>query len=59
MANSGMRSIFDRPVDVVEEARLDAAAELEIDAGRGVPHDRVRVWLARLGKGERVPPPEA
>lgn len=51
------KSIVDLPLDDAEEARLDAAAELEIEAGRGVPHGRVREWLAKRGKGEKVPPP--
>ena len=41
------------------EAALDAEAEADYAAGRVVPHERVREWLARLARGERVPPPEA
>jgi predicted transcriptional regulator len=41
----------------VEEERLDQQAEAEIDAGLGVPHERVREWLIRRGKGEKIPPP--
>ena len=37
----------------------DAAAEADFAAGRVVPHERVREWLMRLAKGEKVPPPEA
>jgi len=57
MADSERKSIFDIPPDEAEEARLDAVAEAEIDAGKGIPHERVREWLLRLAKGERVPPP--
>ena len=53
------QSILDLPLDEAEEARLDAEADAEIDAGKGVPHERVREWLLRLAKGEKVPPPKA
>jgi predicted transcriptional regulator len=59
MAISDAQSVFDTPLDDAEEARIDAIADAEIDAGKGVPHKRVREWLARLAKGERVPPPSA
>lgn len=59
MAETDNRSILDLPLDEAEEARLDAEADAEIEAGRGVPHERVREWLMKLIKGERVPPPEA
>jgi predicted transcriptional regulator len=59
MVESKPRSIFDMPPDVAAEARLDAEAEADYAAGRVVPHERVREWLMRLAKGERVPPPEA
>ncbi len=52
-------SVFDTPLDDAEEARLDAIAEAEIDAGKGVPHEVVREWLLKLARGERVPPPTA
>ena len=57
MAGIEPRSVFDIPPDEAEEARLDAQAEAEIDAGLGVPHEKVRLWLMKLAKGERVPPP--
>jgi hypothetical protein len=59
MADSNPHSIFDTPPDAAVEARLDAEAEADYAAGRIVPHSRVREWLQRLMKGERVPPPEA
>jgi predicted transcriptional regulator len=59
MAKTDTNSIFDLPLDDAEEARLDAAAENEIEAGHGVPHDRVREWLLKLAKGDKVPPPTA
>lgn len=59
MAEPEPKSIFDIPLDEAEEARLDAEADAEIDAGKGVPHERVREWLLQLAKGKRVPPPKA
>lgn len=59
MAETEARSILDRPHDEAEEARLDAEADAEIAAGKGVPHERVREWLLKLARGEKVPPPEA
>ncbi|HXE55589.1 MAG TPA: hypothetical protein VN541_21375 [Tepidisphaeraceae bacterium] len=52
-------SLFDLPPDEAAEARADAAAEADVAAGRVVPHERVREWLERLAKGEKVPPPSA
>ncbi len=52
-----IKSLFDLPLDEAEEARLDAAARADIEAGKGVPHERVREWLEKLKAGERVPPP--
>jgi len=51
--------VFDTPLDEANEARLDMMADAEIDAGKGVPHEKVREWLAKLAKGERAPPPKA
>jgi hypothetical protein len=48
MAETEPKSIFDIPPD-----------DAEIEAGKGVPHERVREWLARLGRGKKVPPPTA
>ncbi len=59
MAVSEPKSVFETPLDEVEEAGLDAIADAEIEAGKGVPHERVREWLAKLAKGERLPPPSA
>jgi len=58
MADSKISSIFDVPPDAATEARLDAEAEADYAAGHVVPHERVREWLMRLAKGEKVPPPE-
>lgn len=59
MAETRTRSILDLPLDEADEARLDAEADAEIAAGKGVPHERVRKWLLKLAKGQKVPPPEA
>ncbi len=59
MADTEVNSIFDLETDEVLEARLDAEAEAAYAAGRVVPHERVREWLTKLAKGERVPPPRA
>jgi predicted transcriptional regulator len=50
------KSIFDE-VDEAEEARAIQEAEAEIDAGKGVPHGKVRRWLRKLAKGKFAPPP--
>jgi hypothetical protein len=39
MADTETKSIFDIEPDEAEEARLDAVAEAEIEAGQFVPHD--------------------
>ncbi len=59
MTISTPKSVFDTPLDDAEEARLDAIADAEIDAGKGVSHEVVREWLAKLAKGKRVSPPSA
>jgi hypothetical protein len=59
MADPTIKSILDLPLDPAAEAAADAAADAEIEAGKGVPHERVREWLLRLANGERLPPPEA
>jgi hypothetical protein len=41
------------------EAVADAVALAEIAAGKGVPNDRVLVWLQQLAKGIKTPPPQA
>lgn len=59
MPDTNLNSILDLPLDEAAEAAADAAADAEIEAGKGVPHERVREWLLRLVNGEKVPPPEA
>jgi predicted transcriptional regulator len=50
------KSIFDE-IDEAEEKRAIAEAEAELDAGKGVPHKKVRQWLRRLSRGKVTPPP--
>lgn len=59
MADTKPKSVFDTEPDEAHEARLDAEAIADFEASRVVPHEHVREWLARLAKGERVPPPKA
>lgn len=59
MAEPSVKSIFDIESDAATEKRLDAEAEADYAAGRFVPHERVREWLLKLARGEKVPPPEA
>jgi predicted transcriptional regulator len=50
------KSAFDEIDDNIE-ARAIAEAEAEIEAGKGVPHAKVRRWLLKLLTGEVIPPP--
>jgi len=59
MAESKSKSLFETQPDAAHEARLDAEAEADCAAGRLVPHERVRAWLAKLARGQREPPPDA
>ena len=57
MADQATKSIFDVQPDAAAEAAADAQADAEIEAGQGVPHERVREWLRHLGQGKTLPPP--
>lgn len=59
MTATATPSVFDTAPDAQDEARRDAQADAEIEAGKGVSHAKVRAWLLRLAKGEKVPPPAA
>lgn len=50
------KSVFDE-IDEQEEARAIAEAEAEIEAGQGLPHEKVRKWLLKLAKGKISKPP--
>ena len=52
MAKVRTASLLDLPQD-------DADADAEIEAGMGIPHERVRDWLLKLAAGEQVPLPAA
>ena len=43
-----VKSVFDQ---------IDDEAEAEIEAGKGIAHDKVREWLLKLARGEITPPP--
>jgi hypothetical protein len=45
--------------NAADDAVEDAAALAEIAAGKGVPNDRVLLWLQQLARGIKVPPPRA
>jgi hypothetical protein len=51
-----VKSVFEK-IDDESEARAIAEAEAELDAGKGIPHEKVREWLLKLAKGEILPPP--
>ena len=51
-----VKSVFDQ-IDDEAEAQGIAEAEAELDAGKGIPHERVREWLLKLASDEITPPP--
>lgn len=58
MAETDPKSIFEIERDEAEEARLDAAADAEIEAGQFVTHDRVAKWLKSWGTPDELPCPK-
>ena len=58
MAEPEGRSIFEPEWDAAEEARLDALAEADIEAGRVVPHEEVVKWLKSWGTPNVLPCPQ-
>jgi len=58
MADGKNTSIFDIPPDEADEARRDAAADAEIEAGQFVSHDKVVDWLKSWGKPGELPCPK-
>jgi predicted transcriptional regulator len=57
MAKSDTRSIFSEHPDEAEEARLDAEAMADYEAGRVVPHAEVVKWLRSWGNPDELPCP--
>jgi predicted transcriptional regulator len=57
MADTELKSIFDKEPDEAEEARLDAEADAAIDAGQFVTHDKVVKWLKSWGTPDELPCP--
>lgn len=51
-------SIFD-VIDTAHEARRDAEAEADIEAGRVIPNDEVCAWLETWGTPNEKPVPKA
>ena len=51
-----VKSVVDQ-IDGEAEARAIAEAEAELDAGKGIPHEKVREWLLKLARGEIARPP--
>jgi predicted transcriptional regulator len=49
-------NLFDELEDEAELA-ADAAADADLEAGRVVPHERVREWLKSLGTPNQLPTP--
>jgi len=52
-------SLFDHAESKEDTARLDAAAEAQIAAGRTVDHERVAAWIEARKRGEKLPPPSS
>jgi len=59
MSQREQTSIFDIEPDEALEARLDAEAEADYQAGRFVPHEQVREWLLKLARRDGATPPIA
>lgn len=57
MPDTEAKSAFDMEPGPEHEACLDAEAEADYAAGRIISHERMCEWLAKLAKGEKVPPP--
>jgi predicted transcriptional regulator len=52
------KTLFDRS-DPEAEAKADARAEADVEAGRLINHAAVRRWLASWGKARPLPRPRA
>ena len=50
------KSLFDSPE---AEARSEARAEADVEAGRLLSHETVRHWLLSWGSEQRLPRPRA
>jgi len=48
------KSLFDSPE---AEAKSEARAEADVQAGRLISHESVRRWLASWGSAKRLPRP--
>lgn len=45
------------PTDPAERTRLLAEARAQLDAGQGIPHERVAAWLLELAAGRPAKAP--
>ena len=57
MADTDVKPPFDTGEDEAEEARLDAKAEADMEAGRFVSHAKVVRWLQSWGTPNKLPRP--
>jgi predicted transcriptional regulator len=57
MDRTDTRPLPHTEIDAEMEARLDAKAVADADAGRVIPHERMAEWLTKLANGQKVPPP--
>ena len=57
MAKNKHDTLFDPPPDEAKEARLDALADAEIEAGKDIPHAQVAKWLKSWGAPNELPRP--
>ena len=51
-------SIFDE-VDPVAEEAADAEGLADLEAGRTISHDAMKLWLNSWGAPDELPPPRA
>ena len=58
MPQDTISPLYDLEPDPALEARLDAEAQADCEAGRVIPHERVRAWLMKLAHGDKLQPPE-
>jgi predicted transcriptional regulator len=58
MADTEMKSIYDVEPNEAEEERLDATADVEIEAGHFVVHNKVVEWLKSWGTPHELPCPK-
>jgi len=50
-------AIFDVP-DEADDARREAQAVADVEAGRVISHEAMKAWLLSWGKPDELPPPQ-